>query len=135
MTTPFHEDGAIDLARWVDHARWCLQQGCTSVTAFGTTGEGASVGMSGREQALGALAGGGIAPRDVVYCVAASSLHEAVNQARMAYDFGARALLLPPPFYFKGVTDEGLFAWFGQLLGKLGGSARDIILYNIPSVT
>ncbi|MDF2811775.1 MAG: dihydrodipicolinate synthase [Microvirga sp.] len=135
MTTPFREDGAIDLPRLVDHARWCLQQGCASVTAFGTTGEGASVGISGREQVLGALAGGGIAPRNVVYCVAATSLHEALTQARMAYDFGARALLLPPPFYFKGVSDEGLFAWFSQLLGKLGGSARDVILYNIPSVT
>ncbi|KAB0268248.1 dihydrodipicolinate synthase family protein [Microvirga brassicacearum] len=135
MTTPFREDGAIDLPRLVDHARWCLQQGCASVTAFGTTGEGASVGTSGREQVLGALAGGGIAPRNVVYCVAATSLHEALAQGRMAYDFGARALLLPPPFYFKGVSDEGLFAWFSQLLGKLGKAARDVILYNIPSVT
>lgn len=135
MTTPFREDGAIDLPRLVDHARWCLQQGCASVTAFGTTGEGASVGVSGREQVLGALAGGGIASRSVVYCVAATSLHEALAQARMAYDFGARALLLPPPFYFKGVSDEGLFAWFSQLLGKLGKAARDVILYNIPSVT
>jgi 4-hydroxy-tetrahydrodipicolinate synthase len=135
MTMPFFSNGAIDLKRLVGHARWCLDNGCDSVTAFGTTGEGASVGESGRAQVLGALAGGGVDAHKVVYCIAATSLHEAIAQARVAYDFGARALLLPPPFYFKGVSDEGLFSWFSQLFGKLGASARDVILYNIPSVT
>jgi 4-hydroxy-tetrahydrodipicolinate synthase len=135
MATPFHASGAIDFARLVNHARWCIENGCASVTAFGTTGEGASIGLSGREQILGALAGGGIDPKHVVYCVAATSLHEALNQASMAYDFGVRALLLPPPYYFKGVSDEGLFNWFSQFLTKLRGTARDVIVYNIPSVT
>ena len=135
MTTPFDQDGRLDLRRLTSHARWCLDNGCTSVTAFGTTGEGASIGNSGREQVLGALAGSGIAPEAVVYCVAATALHEAIVQVRMAYDFGAKAILLPPPYYFKGVSDEGLFDWFSQFFTKLGASARDIILYNIPSVT
>ncbi len=135
MTTPFRADGSLDLARLAGHARWCLDHGCGSVTAFGTTGEGASIGLSGREQVLGALAGGGLAPDQVVYCVAATALHEAIVQARMAYDFGARALLLPPPYYFKGVSDDGLFDWFAQVFTKLRGAARDVILYNIPSVT
>jgi 4-hydroxy-tetrahydrodipicolinate synthase len=135
MTTSFHPNGAFDLGRLAGHAKWCIENGCSSVTAFGTTGEGASIGLSGREQVLGALAGGGITPDRVVYCVTATALHEAINQASMAYDFGARALLLPPPYYFKGVSDEGLFSWFSQLFTKLRGTARDVILYNIPSVT
>ena len=44
-------------------------------------------------------------------------------------------MLLAPPFYFKGVDDEGLFRWFAGLIEALGGAARDLILYNIPSVT
>jgi 4-hydroxy-tetrahydrodipicolinate synthase len=135
MTTPFRMDGMVDLARLARQARWCLDNGCKSVTAFGTTGEGASIGLSGREQALGALAGAGIAGEDVVYCVAASSVHEALAQGRMAIDFRCRGILLTPPFYFKGVSDDGLFAWFSQVLEKLGSSARGVILYNIPSVT
>lgn len=135
MTTPFRPNGAIDLALCASHARWCLESGCTSITAFGTTGEGASIGTSGREQILGSLAGAGVEGRDVVVCVTASSVHELLVQARMAADFGARNILLPPPFYFKGVSDEGLFAWFSQVLEKLGSAARGIILYNIPSVT
>jgi 4-hydroxy-tetrahydrodipicolinate synthase len=135
LTTPFRADGRIDLAKLAGHARWCLNTGCASVTAFGTTGEGASIGLSGREQALGALAGAGIAGDSVVYCVAASSVHEAVEQGRMATGFGCRSILLTPPFYFKGVSDEGLYAWFSQALEKLGPGAKGVILYNIPSVT
>jgi 4-hydroxy-tetrahydrodipicolinate synthase len=119
----------------VNHARWCLAHGCTSVTVFGTTGEGASIGTSSREQVLGALAGAGVVGKDVVYCIAAASLDEALMQGRMALDFGCRGLLLTPPFYFKGVSDEGLFSWFASILEKLGSRARGVILYNIPSVT
>ena len=135
MATPFHSNEALNLSRMAEHAKWCLSNGCTSITIFGTTGEGASIGMSGREQVLGALAGAGIAGSDVVYCVAATSVHEALAQGRMALDFGCRGLLLTPPFYFKGVTDEGLFSWYASVLEKLGSSARGVILYNIPSVT
>jgi 4-hydroxy-tetrahydrodipicolinate synthase len=135
MTTPFHPDESLDLSRMAEHAKWCLSNGCNSITLFGTTGEGASVGMSGREQVLGALASAGIRGKDVVYCVAATSVHEALLQGRMASDFGCRGLLLTPPFYFKGVPDDGLFFWFSSVLEKLGSAARGVILYNIPSVT
>jgi 4-hydroxy-tetrahydrodipicolinate synthase len=135
MTTPFRSDEALDLSRMAEQAKWCLSNGCNSVTLFGTTGEGASVGMSGREQVLGALSSADINGNDVVYCVAATSVHEALSQGRMALDFGCRGLLLTPPFYFKGVTDEGLFTWFASVLEKLGPAARGVILYNIPSVT
>ncbi len=135
MTTPFRSTEALDFSRMAEHAKWCLSNGCTSVTLFGTTGEGASVGTSDREQVLGALAGAEIDGNDVVYCVAATSVHEALAQGRMALDFGCRGLLLTPPFYFKGVTDEGLFSWFASVLEKLGPAARGVILYNIPSVT
>ena len=48
--------------------------------------------------------------------MAAASVHETVEQARLALDVGCKALLLAPPFYFKGVSDDGLFAWFAQRL-------------------
>lgn len=135
MTTPFHANGTLDLPRLTQHAQWCLSNGCASVTVFGTTGEGASIGTADREQVLGALAAAGIDSERVVYCVAASSILEAVHQGRMAAEFGARNILLTPPFYFKGVSDDGVFAWFEAVLQKLGPNACKVILYNIPSVT
>ncbi|WP_026873580.1 dihydrodipicolinate synthase family protein [Inquilinus limosus] len=135
LTVPFRPDGHVDFPRLVAHARWCLAHGCRTVTAFGTTGEGAAFSLPEREQVLGAFAGAGIEGRQLVGGIAASSAEEAVAQARLALDFGADALLLPPPFYFKGVGDDGLFAWFARVFEQLGAAARDVILYHIPSVT
>src|ERR1700693_5652050 len=98
--TPFHDDGRINQAVLVAHLRWCLSQGCSSVTVFGTTGEGASISLGEREQVFGALASSNIGGDAVVAGVAASSVLDAAAQARAALDFGCRALLVAPPFYF-----------------------------------
>ena len=120
LTTPFEADGAVDLARLVAQAGWCLEQGCNSVTVFGTTGEGASIGLSARRAILAALAEAGFDfGRSVVAGVAASAMEDALEQARLAYDHGCRAILLAPPFYFKNPSEEGLFRWFGAFLDGL----------------
>lgn len=136
ITTPMREGGDIDLPRLVKHARHVLAQGCDTVTLFGTTGEGASLGLPARTAMLGALVGAGIEPARQVYAgVAAASLQESIEQAKVALGIGAKGLLVAPPFYFKGVSDEGLYAWFAQFFEKLGPSVRNTILYHIPSVT
>lgn len=136
ITTPMREGGGVDLPRLVKHARHVLAQGCDSVTLYGTTGEGAALGLPARGAMMGALIGAGIDPASQIYAgVAASSLHEAVEQGQLALDAGAKGLLVAPPFYFKGVSDEGLYHWFSQLFEKLGPSVRNVILYHIPSVT
>jgi 4-hydroxy-tetrahydrodipicolinate synthase len=134
-STPFHDDGTINHALLVDHVKWCLANGCSSVTVFGTTGEGASIALAEREQVFGGLAAHRIGGDKVVGGVAAATLPDAVAQARAALDFGCRALLLAPPFYFKNVSDDGLFKWFAQLFETLGAAARDVLLYHIPSMT
>lgn len=136
ITTPMREGGALDLPRLVSHAKHVLAEGCDSVTLFGTTGEGAALGLPARTAMLGALVGAGIDPTEKIYAgVAAASLNDALEQARVALAIGAKGLLLAPPFYFKGVGDEGLYAWFSQFFEKLGPAARNTILYHIPSVT
>jgi 4-hydroxy-tetrahydrodipicolinate synthase len=136
LTTPFDPGAAIDPGRLARHARWCLENGCGSVTVFGTTGEGASIGLADRQMVLRALLDAGFdMRREVVAGVAAPSLAEAVSQAQLALKAGCRAMLVAPPFYFKNVDDEGVYTWFAQLIWALGDDARDFILYNIPSVT
>jgi 4-hydroxy-tetrahydrodipicolinate synthase len=136
LLTPMRPGGEVDLRRLAAHAGWALGQGCDSVTLFGTTGEGASLGTADRERMLGALIGAGLDPGRQMYAgVAAAALPEAIAQAREALDAGVRGLLVAPPFYFKGVAEEGLFAWFAAFVEALGPAARNIILYHIPSVT
>lgn len=136
LATPFRGDGSVDGRLLAAQARWCLAEGCGSVAVFGTTGEGASVDLAARGRALEDLLGARIEPEgQLVGGVAATSVEDAAAQAGMWLEAGCRAILLPPPFYFKGVAEEGLFAWFAGVFERLGGRARDVLLYHIPAVT
>ena len=136
LATPFTQDRAIDLPRLVAHGRQSLADGCTSLTVFGTTGEGASLGLNERQRALGALVGAGVDPRtQLVVGIAASSVEDAIAQGRAGLMLGCPSFLLAPPFYFKGTRDEGLFDWFAAVLAGLGPKASNVILYHIPQVT
>jgi 4-hydroxy-tetrahydrodipicolinate synthase len=136
LALPVHQDSSIDFLRLTVHASRLLEAGCSSVTVFGTTGEGSSVNLSEREQVLGALLDAGIALRPhVIGGATAAAVDDAVDQSRMLIDRDCRGVLLAPPFYFKNVTDEGLYRWFSQVFEKIGKRARDVFLYHIPSVT
>ena len=136
LATPFAEDRSIDLARFVAHGRQSLADGCTSLTVFGTTGEGASLGITERQRALGALVGAGIDPASqLVVGIAAASVEDAIAQGRAGLMLGCPSFLLAPPFYFKNPGDEGLFDWFAAVLAGLGPKASNVILYHIPQVT
>jgi 4-hydroxy-tetrahydrodipicolinate synthase len=136
LVTPFREDGGVDTGRLVAHAGKVLEEGCDSFTLFGTTGEGYGLSLCEREAVLAAVTDAGVDMPVRVYAgVAAAPVDEAVAQARLALDAGARGLLFAPPFYLKGVEDEGLYAWFSRAIERIGPAARGIVLYHIPSQT
>ncbi len=136
LSTPFAEDRSIDLPRLVAHGLQSLADGCDSLTVFGTTGEGASLGLNERNRALGALVGAGVDPvRQLVVGIAAASVEEAIAQGRAGLMLDCPSCLLAPPFYFKNAGDEGLFDWFAAVLTGLGPRATNVILYHIPQVT
>jgi 4-hydroxy-tetrahydrodipicolinate synthase len=136
LVTPFADDGSVDTARLVSHAGKVLREGCDSFTLFGTTGEGYGLGMKERETILATVSKAGFDIRDKVYAgVSAVSVDDAVSQSKLALDAGVRGLLFAPPFYLKGVEDEGLYAWFSRAIERIGQAARGIILYHIPGQT
>ena len=136
LALPIDSDLTIDHSRLLAHARWCLDAGCSSLTVFGTTGEGASVSLTERRQILGTLSSAGIDPsRQIVGGVSATSIGDAVEQTRILTDASCRRILLAPPFYFKGVRDGGLYEWFAQVCERIADRELGVILYHIPSVT
>ncbi|MGE0007830.1 MAG: dihydrodipicolinate synthase family protein [Parvibaculaceae bacterium] len=135
LITPFTPEGSVDLARLLRHAHYVLAEGCDGITLFGTTGEGFSIGLRERARMLGGVVGGGIRPEQIHAGVSATAVADAVEQARLALDFGARGLLLAPPYYLKGPSEEGLFAWFARVIEGIGAAARGVILYHIPGQT
>jgi 4-hydroxy-tetrahydrodipicolinate synthase len=135
LATPVNASGKLDAARLVAHAQWAQSQGCDVLTAFGTTGEGASFLLKDRADALNAFSKAGIAGERTVLGVMATAIGDAAEQARLAYGAKCRGVLLTPPYYLKDLDPDGLYGWFAELFETLGAKARDVILYHIPSVT
>src|SRR5258708_37589081 len=101
LALPIDSDLTIDHSRLLAHARWCLDAGCSSLTVFGTTGEGASVSLTERKQILSAFLSAGIDPsRQIVGGVSATSIGDVAQQTRILNDTGCHRILLAPPFYF-----------------------------------
>lgn len=91
--------------------------------------------MQERQRVLTAMIAAGIAPSQIVMGVLVDAAEDAAAQASQALAHGVRNILLAPPSYFKNVSDDGLFKWFAAVFTMLGAHARDVIVYNIPSVT
>lgn len=135
LTTPFGKDLAIDSGRMTAHAWRLLETGCASVTLFGTTGEGASLAERERRAVLDAFTAAGIDPARLVAGISATAIGQAADQALAALDAGIDTLLVPPPFYFKEVSEEGLFSWYAALFEQIGPRAPRVLLYHIPQLT
>lgn len=133
VATPVTAEGAVDLPRLSAHLAWLRARGVAIATLFGTTGEGASFGLSERRRALEAARAAGYAPRETMVGVAAANAEDAIAQARQAIEADCRGLLLAPPFYFHGAAESGVEAWFARVLAAL--PPTEVILYHIPSMT
>lgn len=134
LTTPFKEDGSVDHLRLNNHINNVLSQGCSSVTFFGTTGEGPSIASDVRLEAIRAAVETGIDPADIVLSLHGAAADDVVWQAKSALHAGVKQFLLPPPCYFNGPTDQGLYNWFASVLSQFTGTGAQFILYHIPQV-
>lgn len=134
LLTPFNEKSGIDTGLLVGHVNGLLANGADGVTLYGTTGEGASIGLDERDRGIAALANAGVPAERITLGICATSVGDAVAQVEQGLKHGVSMFLLLPPFYFKGCSDEGLFAWHASVFAKTDLKAR-FILYHIPQVT
>lgn len=134
ILTPFRNDGYPDAARYVAHAKWLLEDGCTGLAPFGTTGEANSLGLEERMALLELLINGGIDPSLLMPGTGMCSLPNTVRLTKHAVDMGCGGVMVLPPFYYKAVSDDGLFAYFSELIERVGDDRLRIYLYHIPPV-
>jgi len=135
LATPFYENGDIDWPRFTAHARGLLDGGMKTVTAFGTTGEGASIGTHSRADLFEEMEGGGILPGRIVECIYGPASDDAAWFARRAFDAGCAGILLCPPFYFREPAVEELYRWYAEVFEKAGAGCRNVLLYHIPPLS
>jgi len=132
VLTPMRDDLSVDRAAYAQHCRRLLDEGCHGLGIFGTTGEANSLSVAERVEAWEGLVQDGI-PADVLLPgTGACALPDAVTLAREALAVGAPGVLALPPFYYKGVSDDGLFRFFAELIERVGDDRLRLFLYHIP---
>ena len=135
LMTPLTETLAIDHARFAAHSRALLEAGCAGVTPFGTTGEGPSFSVAERRDAVDALVAGGVSASRILVSVSCAAVPDTLALVRHAQDIGAWGVLLMPPFFFKGVSDEGIVESYRQVLDATSDRPLRVVLYHIPQVS
>ena len=134
VSTPFAADGSVDLKRLVAHGKTLLSDGATGLAILGTTSEANSLTLEERRAAIDSCVAGGIAAEKLMPGTGAAALGDAVALTRHAGEIGASAVLLLPPFYYKKVSDEGLYTFVAQLIERVGAKVPRIMLYHIPQM-
>lgn len=133
--TPFAEDGSPDHAAFAQHCHALIEEGCDGIALLGTTGEANSLGLWERQDLLDRVIEAGIAPSRLVPGTAQTSVPDSVALTRHAVEAGVRAVVLLPPFYYKGVSDEGLFRAYAEIIDKVADDRLRVILYHIPQIS
>jgi 4-hydroxy-tetrahydrodipicolinate synthase len=133
VVTPFNGDLSPDPRRFVAHCRWLLSQNC-GLAAFGTNSEANSLAFDERTALLEALVAAGLDTARMMPGTGCCSLTETVRLTAHAVGHGCAGVLMLPPFYYKGVGEEGLYRHFSEVVQRVGDSRLGIYLYHIPPV-
>ena len=134
VLTPFDAELQPDFARYLAHCQWLLSQNA-GLAIFGTNSEAASVSTALRLSLTDRLLEAGIPAAKLMPGTGACALDDAVALTRHATQIGAAGALMLPPFYFKGVSDDGLFAYYAEVIERVGSGCVPIYLYHIPQFT
>lgn len=131
-STPFRPDLSIDGARFVAHCRWLLDEGANGLAVFGTTSEANSLSGAERMEALEQLIDSGVSPAVLMPGTGCCALPDTVALTRHAVELDCMGVLLLPPFYYKGVSDDGIYAGIAELIQRVGDRRLRVYLYHIP---
>lgn len=134
ILTAVHEDGSPDLPRWIDHAHWLLANGCHGLAPFGTTSEATSFSMDERMSMLESLVQAGLPAQQMIVGVGCNAVPDSARLTAHAVHLGAGGVLMLPPFYYKDVTDEGLFRSVAEVIERVADDRLRVYLYHIPPI-
>ena len=135
VITPFRQDLRPDADRFVKHCKWLMRNGCAGLAVFGTNSEANSMSVDEKLELLEALVKGGVPAASLMPGTGHSALTDSVKMTREAVRLGCGGVLMLPPFYYKGVSDEGLFRNFSEVIERTGDERLRLYLYHIPPVS
>jgi 4-hydroxy-tetrahydrodipicolinate synthase len=135
VVTPFRKDYSPDAERFVRHCRWLLKSGCAGLAVFGTNSEANSLSVSEKRRLLESLVAGGVPASALMPGTGHCAISDSIEMTKAAVDLGCAGVLMLPPFYYKGVSDEGLYRNFAEIIERVGDERLQLYLYHIPPVS
>ncbi len=130
---PFHEDLRPNADSLIRQCQWLLSQN-VGLVLFGTTGEANSLSVEEKIELLDRLVDAGISADRIVPGTGCCAMSDSVKLTRHAVGLGCAACLMLPPFFYKDVSDDGLFASYAEVVERVGDEKLRIYLYHIPPI-
>jgi 4-hydroxy-tetrahydrodipicolinate synthase len=134
VVTPFKQDLSPDVGRFIAHCKWLISQDC-GLAMFGTNSEANSMSADERMGLLEKVIAAGVPTARMMPGTGASSITECARVSAHATKLGVSGVLMLPPFYYKGVPEEGLFRFFSEVVQRVGDDRLRVYLYHIPPVS
>lgn len=133
--TPMKDDLSVDMAALVAHQHWLLANGCDGLGVLGTTGEANSLSVAERRRIIEATAEAGHPAERIIVGTGCCALPDTLELTGAALAAGYPSVLVLPPFYYKGVSEDGLFAAYAELAQRVGDARLRIYVYDFPAMT
>lgn len=132
--TAFNADFSLNAQGTISFYRTMLDAGCDGVVSMGTTGEANSLSFRERCTMIDAVADSGFAGK-VIAGIGCCNLPEIAELGRISASAGLNALLIMPPFFYRGITDDGVFAAYAHVIEQLGPDPLPVYIYDFPKMT
>ena len=133
VLTPVQASGEINLDLFTRQCKWLLVNN-VGLAVFGTNSEGNSFSAAQKIHALEHLVKQGLSPSQMMPGTGACAIDDVVRMTRATLDLGCAGALMLPPFYYKGVSEDGLFAYYARIIETIASPLLKIYIYNIPPV-
>lgn len=134
-TTPFNADLSVDQGLFAAHCQRLLDDGCTGIAMLGTTGEANSLSSAERKLLLEAVVKSGIAPKKLLPGTGVASIMETVELTQHALANGVNTVVMLPPYYYKGVSDDGIVDAYTAIIERINDPRLRVVLYHIPQMS
>ncbi len=135
VITPLDGDLRPDAQAAIAYYGELLNSGCDSLNVLGTTGEASSISADERVAFMEAIAGSGLPRERMMVGTGASALRDCIRLTSTAHRLGFGGALVMPPYFFRGITDDGIMQFFEQLFEAAHPPQHGILLYNFPAMS
>ena len=135
VLTPLNSNLSINSDLHLRHCQSLMQKGLDGLTIFGTNGEASSFSVTQKIKSIEFLLENRIDASNLLIGTGSASLEDAIELTKFSVKIGAKASLLIPAFYFKNVTDDGVIAYYRNVIEQTGDNNFKFLLYNIPQLS